>query len=166
MGIAFTLNRFGNLAGAFGDHELGREWLEEALALRRELGDRERCRDDARQPRLLAARGGELDRGRSLVGEALALFEETDDPPGQMGMRLNPGTWRPTAASPNALQSCSRLLGRWPNPSACFDARAGRRSRRPSWRSPPATPRARPGCWTRRSGTCARSATGGASPAA
>ena len=28
-GTAFALNRLGNLAGALGEHELGREWLEE-----------------------------------------------------------------------------------------------------------------------------------------
>ena len=40
---------------------------------------------------ILAARAGDLERGRALIGEALALFEETDDAPGQMGMRLNLG---------------------------------------------------------------------------
>jgi tetratricopeptide (TPR) repeat protein len=29
-----------------------------------------------------------VERGRSLIGEALTLFDETDDAPGQMGMRL------------------------------------------------------------------------------
>jgi ATP/maltotriose-dependent transcriptional regulator MalT len=37
---------------------------------------------------VLAARAGEAERGRALIGEALALFEETDDAPGRMGMRL------------------------------------------------------------------------------
>ena len=40
---------------------------------------------------LLAARAGSLEQGRSILGEALALFEETDDAPGQTGMRLNLG---------------------------------------------------------------------------
>jgi hypothetical protein len=36
----------------------------------------------------LAARAGDRERGEALVGEALTLFEETDDAPGAMGMRL------------------------------------------------------------------------------
>ncbi|MGB0091540.1 MAG: hypothetical protein WBP81_03250 [Solirubrobacteraceae bacterium] len=40
---------------------------------------------------ILAARAGDLERGRSLIGGALALIEETDDAPGQVGMRLNLG---------------------------------------------------------------------------
>jgi hypothetical protein len=49
---------------------------------------------------VLAARAGDLERGRSLVGEALALFEETDDAPGQMGMRLNLGNLAADAGEP------------------------------------------------------------------
>ena len=49
---------------------------------------------------VLAARAGELERGRSLLGEALALFEETDDAPGQAGMRLNLGNIAADAGEP------------------------------------------------------------------
>jgi MalT-like TPR region len=40
---------------------------------------------------VLLARAGDLERARSVIGQAVALFEETDDTPGQMGMRLNLG---------------------------------------------------------------------------
>ena len=49
---------------------------------------------------ILAARAGDLERGRSLLGDALALFEETDDAPGQAGMRLNLGNIAADAGEP------------------------------------------------------------------
>ena len=49
---------------------------------------------------VLAARAGDLERGRSVIGEALALFEATDDAPGRMGMRLNLGNLAADAGEP------------------------------------------------------------------
>jgi tetratricopeptide repeat protein len=49
---------------------------------------------------VLAARAGDLERGRSLLSDALALFEETHDAPGQMGMRLNLGNVAADAGEP------------------------------------------------------------------
>ena len=145
MGTAFALNRLGNLAGATGQHELGREWLEEALALRRELGDRRGVGMTLGNLGVLAARAGDLERGRSIIGEALALFEATDDAPGQMGMRLNLGNLAADAGEPERRARAARSEpDDWPNSSDCSAARAGRRSRWPSWRSPTATPSARP----------------------
>ena len=46
------------------------------------------------------ARAGDLARGRALLGDALALFEETDDVPGQAGMRLNLGNIAADAGEP------------------------------------------------------------------
>jgi ATP/maltotriose-dependent transcriptional regulator MalT len=40
---------------------------------------------------VLAACAGDLERAEAVLGDALALFEETDDAPGKMGMRLNLG---------------------------------------------------------------------------
>ena len=53
---------------------------------------------------LLAARAGNVERGRSLLGEALALFDETDDGPGQLGMRLNLGNLAADAGEPEAAR--------------------------------------------------------------
>jgi predicted ATPase/DNA-binding SARP family transcriptional activator len=88
MGTAFTLNRLGNLAGAQGEYELAREWLEEGLELRRELGDRRAVGMTLGNLGVLTARAGDPARGAATVREALALFEEDDDLPGQMGMRI------------------------------------------------------------------------------
>ena len=132
MGTAFALNRLGNLVGARGEPDLGREWLEEGLALRRELGDRQRCRHDAGQPRLLAARAGDLERGRSLLGEALALFEATDDVPGQTGMRLNLGNLAADAGEPARARELLQASRELAEPAALLsrrglgDAQAGR----------------------------------------
>jgi tetratricopeptide (TPR) repeat protein len=49
---------------------------------------------------VLAARAGDLERGRSHVDEALAVFEQTDDAPGKMGMRLNLGNLAADAGEP------------------------------------------------------------------
>ena len=40
---------------------------------------------------VLVARGGALEAGRASLRDALALFAESDDAPGQMGMCLNLG---------------------------------------------------------------------------
>jgi hypothetical protein len=55
---------------------------------------------------VLAGRAGDLERARSVIGEALALFEATDDAPGQAGMRLNLGTL--TADAPADAVSSDR----------------------------------------------------------
>ena len=73
MGTAFALNRLGSLASALGEHELGREWLEEGLALRRELGDRRGVGMTLSNLGVLAARAGDLERGRSLIGDASSV---------------------------------------------------------------------------------------------
>jgi ATP/maltotriose-dependent transcriptional regulator MalT len=62
---------------------------------------------------VLAARAGDLERGRALLGEALALFEATDDAPGRMGMRLNLGNLAARAGEPERareLLEASRRL--------------------------------------------------------
>jgi thioredoxin-like negative regulator of GroEL len=62
---------------------------------------------------VLAARAGDLQRGRSMIGEALALFEATDDAPGQMGMRLNLGNLAADAgdhAAARTLLQASRTM--------------------------------------------------------
>ena len=74
-------------------------------------------------------------------------------PDGHAAQPRQPRRRRRRARAPRA--SCSKRAGRWPNSSDCSAARAGRRSRWPSWRSPTATPSARPSCSTRRSGICA-----------
>jgi tetratricopeptide (TPR) repeat protein len=56
---------------------------------------------------VLAARAGEVDRGRALIGEALALFEESNDAPGQIGMRLALGY---LAADTGELERARDLL--------------------------------------------------------
>jgi ATP/maltotriose-dependent transcriptional regulator MalT len=40
---------------------------------------------------VLAGCAGDFERAESLLRDALALFEDTDDAPGKMGMRLNLG---------------------------------------------------------------------------
>ena len=96
---------------------------------------------------VLAARAGDLERGRSLLGEALALFEETDDAPGQMGMRLNLGNIAADAGEPERareLLEASRRAGRTAAPVSLRglgDAHAGRagdRRRRRRARGPAA----------------------------
>ena len=62
---------------------------------------------------VLAARAGDLARGRSMIGQALALFEATDDAPGQMGMRLNLGNLAADAgdhAAARTLLQASRTM--------------------------------------------------------
>ena len=114
---------------------------------------------------ILAARAADLERGRSLIGEAQALFEETDDAPAQVGMRLNLGN---IAAHAGELERTGELLG------------AGREMAEPQrlfrcvgW-SPltlaemaiaeRAMPSARPGCSTRRWSSCVRLAIVGGGP--
>ena len=81
-------HRLQPLAGVLGQYELGREWLEEGLALRRELGDRRAVGITMGNLGLLAARAGEVERGKAIIEEALAVFDQADDAPGQMGMLL------------------------------------------------------------------------------
>ena len=50
---------------------------------------------------VLAARAGDVERGRSIIAEALALFEETEDAPGRMGMRLSLGNIALDAGEPD-----------------------------------------------------------------
>ena len=60
---------------------------------------------------LAAARGTSSEA--SLLGDSLALFEETDDVPGQMGMRLNLGNVAADAGGParaRELLEASRKL--------------------------------------------------------
>ena len=161
MGTAFTLNRLGIARRRAGRARLGPEWLDEALALRRELGDRRGVGMTLGNLGVLAARAGELERGRSTIGEALTCFEETDDAPGQMGMRLNLGNLAADAGETGTARGLldeSRADGRDAAPAP--RPPAGRRSRSPRWRSRTATSSGRDRCSTRRSRACGRSATG------
>ncbi len=90
-GTAVTLNGLGNLARSREQFELGREWLEEALALRQNMGDRRGTGMTLGSLGLLAARAGDPEEGRRHIRSALAIFAETDDGPGRPGMLLNLG---------------------------------------------------------------------------
>jgi tetratricopeptide (TPR) repeat protein len=90
-GTAVALNGLGNLARSREQFELGREWLEEALTIRRDMGDRRATGTTLGCLGLLAGRAGDRDEGRRHIGRALAIFAETEDGPGRPAMLLNLG---------------------------------------------------------------------------
>ena len=71
---------------------------------------------------VLAARAGDLKRGRFLIGDALALFEETDDAPGQAGMRLNLGNIAADAGEPEHARELLEASRDLAEPQSLFRA--------------------------------------------
>ena len=105
---------------------------------------------------VLAARAGDLERSRSLLGDALALFEETDDAPGQSGMRLNLGNIAAHAGEPERARELLEASRKLAERQRLFRCVGWLTLRWPSWRSPTVTPSTRPGCSARRSSACGR----------
>ena len=124
-------------AATAATYDLGREWLEEALALRRELGDRRGVGMTLGNLGVLAAAPATSSGQGARSREALALLRGDRRRARAGGHAARP---RPTsladAGEPDAPASCSRTAARAGRGRACPRVRGlGRRSRWPSWRS-------------------------------
>ena len=146
--------------GATGRAELGARVARGGAGAAPRAGRPPRRRHDAGQLGVLAARAGDLERGRVDPRRGAALFEATDDAPGRWGA-AQPRQPRRRRGELDRARKLLEAAGRWRVAATAARARDGRRSRSPSWRSPTATPSARPSCSTRRSSGCARWATRG-----
>jgi tetratricopeptide (TPR) repeat protein len=79
----------GNLSRSLGDYEAGRARLEEALTIRRDLGDRRAILSTRVGLGLLDMTAGDAQAGRALLSAALAYAEAVDDLPAMACVQTN-----------------------------------------------------------------------------
>jgi predicted ATPase/DNA-binding SARP family transcriptional activator len=113
LGMAQALALLGNLLALGGDHRLARELHEESLALHEAAGD-------ARGIGLsllaigIAATAGEAQRAWDAVQRALAVFDRSDDGPGQAAALMQLGYLARDAGRPREARELQELaLTRW-----------------------------------------------------
>jgi hypothetical protein len=97
----------GSLARTQGDLDTGRAHFSAALDLRRELGEKRAILMSTMSLGLLEMSGGEVARGRELIGEALSRAESVDDLPAMAGVQTN---WGLAEERRGDLESAERLL--------------------------------------------------------
>ena len=148
MGTAFALNRLGNLAGATGELDHGREWLEEALAMRRALGDRRERGVTLGNLGVLAARAGDASAAARSTTRRARCSRQHRRRPGLLGCG-SISALRADAGDPERARRAARgRPRRWPPAQRLFRCvgwarcagRAGDRRRRPRARAPGCSP--------------------------
>lgn len=90
-GESLALNTLGNICRTGREHERARAYLDDALLIRRRLGDRREVGVTLGNIGLLALAVGDVDGARAAIEQARAGFEETDDIPGAVNSLLHLG---------------------------------------------------------------------------
>jgi hypothetical protein len=96
----------GSLSRSLGDFEAARARLEEALTIRRDLGDRRAVVSTRIGLGLLAMTAGDAPAGRALLSATLAHVEAVDDLPAMAGVQTN---WAIGEERLGELQQAARL---------------------------------------------------------
>jgi tetratricopeptide (TPR) repeat protein len=96
----------GSLSRSLGDFEAARARLEEALTIRRDLGDRRAMLSTRIGLGLLAMTAGDAPAGRALLSATLGHLEAVDDLPAMAGLQV---TWAFGEERLGELQQAARL---------------------------------------------------------